>query len=144
MKLSRGTERPSDGSHRFLPRMPRKLSTTCRAYRKKLYLCSPFEKWGQTAEVAQSVEHQPSKLRVAGSNLVFRSHQKALEIITLETLRLFLGLYEFAMCYPLAQTEYIFAPINRLRNMPMGAIIYLVLCMNVIVYICAGNSIWGK
>ena len=25
------------------------------------------------AEVAQSVEHQPSKLRVAGSNLVFRS-----------------------------------------------------------------------
>ena len=26
------------------------------------------------AEVAQSVEHQPSKLRVAGSNLVFRSH----------------------------------------------------------------------
>ena len=29
-----------------------------------------FEK----AEVAQSVEHQPSKLRVAGSNLVFRSN----------------------------------------------------------------------
>ena len=29
-----------------------------------------FEK---IAEVAQSVEHQPSKLRVAGSNLVFRS-----------------------------------------------------------------------
>ena len=26
------------------------------------------------AEVAQSVEHQPSKLRVAGSNLVFRSN----------------------------------------------------------------------
>ena len=25
------------------------------------------------AEVAQLVEHQPSKLRVAGSNLVFRS-----------------------------------------------------------------------
>ena len=28
---------------------------------------------GKIAEVAQSVEHQPSKLRVAGSNLVFRS-----------------------------------------------------------------------
>ena len=27
----------------------------------------------QIAEVAQLVEHQPSKLRVAGSNLVFRS-----------------------------------------------------------------------
>ena len=27
----------------------------------------------QQAEVAQLVEHQPSKLRVAGSNLVFRS-----------------------------------------------------------------------
>ena len=27
----------------------------------------------KNAEVAQSVEHQPSKLRVAGSNLVFRS-----------------------------------------------------------------------
>ena len=27
------------------------------------------------AEVAQSVEHQPSKLRVAGSNLVFRSNK---------------------------------------------------------------------
>ena len=26
-----------------------------------------------SAEVAQSIEHQPSKLRVAGSNLVFRS-----------------------------------------------------------------------
>ena len=29
--------------------------------------------WSKLAEVAQSVEHQPSKLRVAGSNLVFRS-----------------------------------------------------------------------
>ena len=29
------------------------------------------------AEVAQLVEHQPSKLRVAGSNLVFRSIKKA-------------------------------------------------------------------
>ena len=28
----------------------------------------------KNAEVAQSVEHQPSKLRVAGSNLVFRSN----------------------------------------------------------------------
>ena len=28
---------------------------------------------GKFAEVAQLVEHQPSKLRVAGSNLVFRS-----------------------------------------------------------------------
>ena len=28
----------------------------------------------KVAEVAQSVEHQPSKLRVAGSNLVFRSN----------------------------------------------------------------------
>ena len=28
----------------------------------------------EIAEVAQSVEHQPSKLRVAGSNLVFRSN----------------------------------------------------------------------
>ena len=27
----------------------------------------------EKAEVAQLVEHQPSKLRVAGSNLVFRS-----------------------------------------------------------------------
>ena len=39
-------ERPSDGSHRFLPRKPRKLSTTSRAYRKKLYLCTPFEEKG--------------------------------------------------------------------------------------------------
>ena len=30
----------------------------------------------QIAEVAQLVEHQPSKLRVAGSNLVFRSIQR--------------------------------------------------------------------
>ena len=28
----------------------------------------------QQAEVAQLVEHQPSKLNVAGSSLVFRSH----------------------------------------------------------------------
>ena len=35
-----------------------------------------FEKeiFQKIAEVAQSVEHQPSKLRVAGSNLVFRSN----------------------------------------------------------------------
>ena len=35
-----------------------------------------FEKrfFKKQAEVAQSVEHQPSKLRVAGSNLVFRSN----------------------------------------------------------------------
>ena len=35
-----------------------------------------FEKtnFKEIAEVAQSVEHQPSKLRVAGSNLVFRSN----------------------------------------------------------------------
>ena len=31
-------------------------------------------KFKEIAEVAQSVEHQPSKLRVAGSNLVFRSN----------------------------------------------------------------------
>ena len=37
----------------FLQRKPRKLSTTCRTYRKKLYLCIPFEKRGQTADVAQ-------------------------------------------------------------------------------------------
>ena len=30
--------------------------------------------FSKNAEVAQSVEHQPSKLRVAGSNLVFRSN----------------------------------------------------------------------
>ena len=32
-----------------------------------------WAKRNEKAEVAQSVEHQPSKLRVAGSNLVFRS-----------------------------------------------------------------------
>ena len=32
-----------------------------------------WAKRNKKAEVAQSVEHQPSKLRVAGSNLVFRS-----------------------------------------------------------------------
>ena len=32
-----------------------------------------FKHEGAIAEVAQLVEHQPSKLRVAGSNLVFRS-----------------------------------------------------------------------
>ena len=31
----------------------------------------------QIAEVAQLVEHQPSKLRVASSNLVFRSNYRS-------------------------------------------------------------------
>ena len=53
---------------------------------KSYIFAAPFKKGDQTAEVAQSVEHQPSKLRVAGSNLVFRSHHEASEI---ETLRLF-------------------------------------------------------
>ena len=33
---------------------------------------------GSLAEVAQLVEHQPSKLRVAGSNPVFRSQVEAI------------------------------------------------------------------
>ena len=37
------------------------------------YGCSNPSLPTQIAEVAQLVEHQPSKLRVAGSNLVFRS-----------------------------------------------------------------------
>ena len=47
---------------------------------KSYIFAAPLKKGDQTAEVAQSVEHQPSKLRVAGSNLVFRSHQEASEI----------------------------------------------------------------
>ena len=39
--------------------------------RSGFYFEKKFSK--KQAEVAQSVEHQPSKLRVAGSNLVFRS-----------------------------------------------------------------------
>ena len=31
----------------------RKLSTNCRMYRKKLYLCNPFEEKGMNADVAQ-------------------------------------------------------------------------------------------
>ena len=34
-----------------------------------------------TAEIAQSIEHQPSKLGVAGLSPVFRSHFKALTIV---------------------------------------------------------------
>ena len=41
-------------------------------YRSGFYFEKEFSKGN--AEVAQSVEHQPSKLRVAGSNLVFRSN----------------------------------------------------------------------
>ena len=51
------------------PSSPTKSPTN---YRSGFY----FEKQSfskKIAEVAQSVEHQPSKLRVAGSNLVFRS-----------------------------------------------------------------------
>ena len=33
------------------------------------------------AEVAQLVEHQPSKLRVAGSNLVFRSKSRRSSVV---------------------------------------------------------------
>ena len=49
----------SNGSLLTLPRRSRK---TRKFFEEKF------------AEVAQSVEHQPSKLRVAGSNLVFRSN----------------------------------------------------------------------
>ena len=38
---------------------------------KNLYICSPLEI--AQAEIAQLVEHQLPKLRVASSNLVFRS-----------------------------------------------------------------------
>ena len=39
------------------------------AYQKKLYLCTPKKQ----AEVAQLVEHNLAKVRVAGSSPVFRS-----------------------------------------------------------------------
>ena len=48
------------GSNPSSPTKPRRF------YDRGLFL--------KKAEVAQSVEHQPSKLRVAGSNLVFRSN----------------------------------------------------------------------
>ena len=41
------------------------------------------------AEVAQLVEHNLAKVGVASSSLVFRSHQEALEILTLRLFSLF-------------------------------------------------------
>ena len=40
---------------------------------------------------------------------------------------------------PFAQTYDTFALTNHLKNTHMGIIIYLVVCMNVIGYMCGGN-----
>ena len=50
------------------PSSPTRKPVKYRAFVLKRYFQN------RIAEVAQSVEHQPSKLRVAGSNLVFRSN----------------------------------------------------------------------
>ena len=48
--------------------------TKARHNRSGFYFEKEIILFEEIAEVAQSVEHQPSKLRVAGSNLVFRSN----------------------------------------------------------------------
>ena len=54
------------GSNPSSPTKPRQNTDRGLILKRKLFK--------DFAEVAQSVEHQPSKLRVAGSNLVFRSN----------------------------------------------------------------------
>ena len=47
-------------------------------YYKMAYLCTALK---QNAEIAQLVEHNLAKVRVASSSLVFRSQEKATQVV---------------------------------------------------------------